>query len=146
TRTIATALGIREEPGRSLIDSVMDALRDKRLLVVLDNCEHLVSACASLADRLLRAISGVCLLATSREALNITGETAFLVPSMAFPDPQRPSDLERIHQYEAVQLFLDRAGAVQPAFSLTPQNAHAVTQICARVDGIPHAMQLPAPR
>jgi predicted ATPase len=143
--TVAAAVGVREEPGRPLLGSLTDALRPKRLLLVLDNCEHLLDACAALADALLRACPHLHILATSREALGIAGETVWRVPSLSLPDagdPAHPAPPAALTQSEAVRLFLDRAVGVQPAFRVTTQNAPAVAQICARLDGIPLAIEL----
>jgi predicted ATPase len=122
-------------------------LKPKRLLLVLDNCEHLVDACATLADAVLRSCPGVRLLATSREALNIAGETTYRLPSLSLPDPSKlPPTLESLSQYGAVRLFIDRALAVMPSFTVTNQNAPAVAQVCCRLDGIPLALELAAAR
>ena len=121
-QAVAAAVGVREEPGRPLLATLADALRPRRLLLLLDNCEHLLDACARLADALLRACPHVTILATSREALGLAGETAWRVPSLAVPGrrghaPRRTS--RTLARYEAVRLFLDRAVAVQPGFRLT---------------------------
>ena len=145
-RAVAQAVGVREEPGRPLLATLPDALRAKRLLLVLDNCEHLLDACARLADVLLRACPRFTILATSREALGIAGETAWRVPSLALPDAAQPPLAEALTQSAAVRLFIERAAAVQPAFALTDHNAPAVAQLCARLDGIPLALELAAAR
>ncbi|MGH2352814.1 MAG: ATP-binding protein, partial [Chloroflexota bacterium] len=143
---VAQAVGVREEPGRPLLGTLADALRPKRLLLVLDNCEHLLDACAHLADALLRACPHLRVLATGREALGIAGETAWRVPSLGLPDARHLPPVEVLSQYEAVRLFIDRALAVQPGFRVTNQNALAVVQVCARLDGIPLAIELAAAR
>jgi predicted ATPase/class 3 adenylate cyclase len=143
---VAVAVGVREEPGRPLLATLTAALRPKRVLLVLDNCEHLLDACARLADALLRAGPHLRILATSREALGIAGETAWRVPSLAVPDAQRPPPADDLTRYEAVRLFAERAAAVQPRFAVTGQNAPAVAQICQRLDGIPLAIELAAAR
>ena len=145
-QTLASTLGVREGPGRTLTDALVDFLRPKTLLVVLDNCEHLVADCARLAETLLRACPRLRILATSRETLNITGEVAGTVPSLSLPDPGRVPDVEDLTQYEAIQLFVDRAATVAPAFTLTNQNAAAVVQVCSHLDGIPLAIELAAAR
>ncbi len=145
-QAVAAAVGAREEPGRPLGATLTDALRPKRVLVLLDNCEHLLDACARLADTLLRACPHVRVLATSREALGTAGETTWRVPSLALPDPDRLGPLEQVTHYDAVRLFTDRAVAVQPAFRVTAANAPAVARICARLDGIPLALELAAAR
>ncbi len=143
---IAAALGVREAPGQTILETLLGVLRDKRLLLVLDNCEHLLDACAHVADALLRRCPGVQLLATSREALGIAGEVSWRVPSLAIPTADAAVSLDALLRCDAVRLFIDRALAVQPAFQLTNQNAPAVAQICARLDGIPLAVELAAAR
>ena len=146
TQTVAATLGLQEEQGRATLDVLTDYLRAKTLLLILDNCEHLIESCAQLADGLLRAAPGLKVLATSREALGITGETAFRVPSLELPDALDAQDLERIAANECVRLFVDRASAADPRFHLTEKNAWAVSQICLRLDGIPLAIELAAAR
>jgi predicted ATPase len=145
TQEVGRALGVRAEPGRSLIETLLDALRARQLLLVLDNCEHLVAACADLAHALLRACPGVRLLATSREALGVPGETVWRVPSLAVPQPP-PPPLEQLTQYEAVRLFIERSVLSQPSFAVTNENAPAVAGICQRLEGIPLAIELAAAR
>jgi predicted ATPase/class 3 adenylate cyclase len=150
-QTVASALGVREEPGHSLLAILTNYLRGKNLLLILDNCEHLIGACAQLAGVLLRACPNLRILATSREALGIAGETIWLVPSLSLPDrryqPSAGSDIvSTLTQYEAVRLFIDRAVSVLPTFTVTNQNAPAVAQICHRLDGIPLAIELAAAR
>lgn len=131
-QAVASAIGIGAEPGRPLIDTLRDHLRPKRALLVLDNCEHLVGACAQLADDLLHVCPDLTILATSREPLDIAGETAFRVPSLAVP--------------ESVRLFVERASAVKAGFEVTSANAAVIEQICRRLDGIPLAIELAAVR
>jgi non-specific serine/threonine protein kinase len=150
-QAVATAVGVREQPGRRLVDTLADAVRGQELLLVLDNCEHLVEACATLADRLLRAGPRLRVLATSREALGIAGETTWWVAPLALPaaEPMAAAGSERLaalEANEAVQLFVERARAAQPAFALTERNAGAVGQVCRRLDGIPLALELAAVR
>ncbi len=149
-QAIATVLGVREAPQRPLMATLVDALQTKKLLLLLDNCEHLIDACAQLAQTLLSACPQLHILATSREALNLAGETSWLVPSLALPDRMpfgRPAPtLEELAQVEAVQLFVERATAALPSFALTQANAPAVAQICQRLDGIPLAIELAAAR
>lgn len=148
----ALALGITEQPGRSLLDLLADTLRDKRLLLILDNCEHLREAAGELAEALLRAGPGICLLATSREALGIVGETVWWVPSLAIPDPASATNgpprytAQGALRAGSVQLFCDRAAAAHAAFLLTDTNVAAVAAICRRLDGIPLAIELAAAR
>jgi len=150
-QSVAKALGVREEPGRDLTDTLRDWLRSKELLLVLDNCEHLVGACAALAETLLRACPRMRILATSREALSIPGEAVLPLPPLRVPSlrllkPIRPELVETLAPYESVQLFVDRACAVQPSFKLTDRNAPAVVQICCLLDGLPLAIELAAAR
>jgi predicted ATPase/class 3 adenylate cyclase len=145
-KAVASALGVPEQAGRALIETLVDALRRKSALVILDNCEHLVAACAQLVDVLLRACPNLRVLATSRETLGATGETTWRVPSLSVPDPQRLLPLDRFNEYEAVRLFIDRAVANDPQFAVTRSNAAAVAQVCHRLDGIPLAIELAAAR
>lgn len=143
---IASALGLREEANRPLIDTLLDFLRPKRLLLVLDNCEHLVAACAKVVDRLLKACAGLRVLATSRETLGLREETAWSVPPLRVPDPERLPPVEVLTKYESIRLFGDRASSVLPTFKISERNARAVAQICHRLDGIPLALELAAAR
>lgn len=145
-QTIASVLKVREQAGYTLLTAVLDYLQPRRLLLILDNCEHLIEACAQLGETLLRTCPNVQILATSRELLGITGETAWRVPPLSLPDLARLPSLENLMQYEAIQLFLERVMAASPTFALTSQNAPAVAQICQRLDGIPLAIELAAAR
>ena len=145
-QAVATALGVKEEPGKPLSQTLVAALKPKRLLIVLDNCEHLVAACAALATDLLRSCPQVRILASSREALNVSGEQTFRVPSLTLPDPKQVQTVESLSQYEAVRLFIERAQAVQPSFAVTTANAPAMAQVCFHLDGIPLAIELAAAR
>jgi non-specific serine/threonine protein kinase len=147
-QAFASALNVREEAGRPLLDTLMNFLRDKSALLVLDNCEHLVEACAKFVTALLRACPRLKVLATSREALRISGETTYRVPSLQTPDPAKAGQIPvtDLSQYEAVRLFADRATAVSPGFAVTSANARAVAQVCHRLDGIPLAIELAAAR
>jgi predicted ATPase len=110
---------------------------------VLDNCEHLLPGCAEVAECLLRRCPGVTVLATSREPLAVPGEITWPVPSLSFPDRLSPVSVAELARFEAVQLFLERAGSARPGFALSQGNAAAVGEICARLDGIPLACSLP---
>ncbi|HEY2924087.1 MAG TPA: protein kinase, partial [Candidatus Eisenbacteria bacterium] len=146
-QSVAVALGLREESGRPLVETVAEHIASRSLLLVLDNCEHLTAACASLAHAILAAGPGVRVLATSRQALGVPGETLWRIPSLTVPDPGgAPLPRQALSRYEAVRLFLDRATAAQPTFALTDQNAWTVAQICGRLDGIPLAIELAAAR
>ena len=145
-QTVAAVLTLREQPGRPLIETLVDHLRPRASLLVLDNCEHLLAACAQLVDGLLRGCPRLNILVTSREGLGIAGETLYPVPSLPVPDPQQVLPFQQLIQYEVVQLFAARATAVLPTFRVTQQNAQAVVQICRRLDGIPLAVELAAAR
>ena len=145
-QNIASALGLRETPGQPLLELLTDYLRGRSLLLVLDNCEHLIEACAQAADRLLHACPDVKILVSSREALGIDGEATYRVPPLSLPDAYELQEYEQLARYESVQLFVERAKAVNSHFSLTPQNAPAVRRICQRLDGIPLALELAAAR
>lgn len=143
---VAAALDVREETGRPLQTTLVDALQNKRLLLILDNCEHLVEACAQTAESLLRAVPDLTILATSRERLGAAGETSYLVPPMSVPDVRRPQAPEDLVKIEAVRLFIERAASIQPGFSLTPAAAADVARIVHTLDGIPLAIELAAAR
>jgi predicted ATPase/DNA-binding CsgD family transcriptional regulator len=145
-QAVVAALGLREPPGRPHLATLTEHLRTRRLLLVLDNCEHLVGACARLADALLRAAPGLRVLATSRESLSVPGESVYRVPPLAAPDPGDLPPIERFGDYDAVRLFVERARLTRPDFALTDQNAAAVAQVCRRLDGIPLAIELAAAR
>ncbi len=145
-QTIATALGIREGPQRSARDALVNSLRDRELLLVLDTCEHLLSACAELLEALLRSAPGLRILATSREALGVPGETVRRVPSLSLPETLPSVRLDALEQSDATQLFLERARAVDAAFTLALDNAEIVVRICRHLDGIPLAIELAASR
>ncbi len=140
----AQVLGVREVPGTPLIQTLCAHVRELKLLLILDNCEHLVGACANLADMLLQAAPDVRILATSREALHIPGEQTYPVLPLRVPD--RKADAETLLRSEAVQLFVERARLQKPTFSVTERDAPAVAEICARLDGIPLALELAAAR
>jgi predicted ATPase/class 3 adenylate cyclase/Tfp pilus assembly protein PilF len=149
--TVANILDIHEESGQPILATLTETLKSRVLLLIWDNCEHVVAACAQLAETLLRACPNVRILATSREALGIAGETAWRVPSLSLPDPHELSITEtelvsRITQYEAVRLFIERAEAASSDVQVTPQNVSAIVHICRRLDGIPLAIELAAAR
>jgi predicted ATPase/DNA-binding CsgD family transcriptional regulator len=143
---VARALGVRWGTGQSPTAALVDHLRTGDTLLVLDNCEHLVAACAELVDALLRSCPGLKVLATSREALRVAGETAWPVPSLSLPDPGLVPGPEDAMGYGAVRLFVERAATAAPGFALTGENAGAVARICGRLDGIPLAIELAAAR
>ncbi len=143
---VASVLGVQVEGGRPIVEALVKHVKDRRLLLVLDNCEHLLSSCAELAKQLLRSGANVKLLASSREALHMAGETSYHVPTLTAPDPNSRVGLTSLAQYEAIRLFVGRASAAQPKFQLSHQNAAAVAEICHRLDGIPLALELAAAR
>ncbi|MGH4010528.1 MAG: LuxR C-terminal-related transcriptional regulator [Pseudonocardiaceae bacterium] len=140
------ALGLREVPGRALLDTLVGHLRERRTLVVLDNCEHLLAACGQFADALLRECASVTILATSRAPLGVPGEVTWRVPSMSLPAEPARGPIEVLRLSDAVSLFIDRARQVRPDFAITTVNARAVAQICHDLDGIPLAIELAAVR
>lgn len=145
-QAVAAVLGVREESDRPLLTTLAAALSSRHLLLVLDNCEHLIAAAADLAETLLHACPHLVILASSREALGLAGETIFRVPSLA--QPSRPAEAgpsaEAVDDYDAARLFLDRARAVRPDLLLTAGTAVALATICRRLDGIPLALELAA--
>lgn len=146
-QTIISALGLNEESDRPAQSQLLAYLKNKQLLLILDNCEHLVDPIAKLADKILRQCPSVVMLASSREALNISGETTWRVPSLSSPDPKQPNlRAEQVSQYEGVKLFIERAIAAKPGFEITNTNAPAVAEICYQLDGIPLAIELAAAR
>jgi predicted ATPase/DNA-binding CsgD family transcriptional regulator len=145
-QAVASVLGVREVPGTPLVDSLCLYLGARGVLLVLDNCEHLVGACARLAEILLHSCPNLRILATSREALGVSGETLFAVPPLSLPDPRRVPAPESLSCYEAARLFVERAQAAKHDFSITEGNAMAVAQVCYRLDGIPLAIELAAAR
>jgi predicted ATPase/DNA-binding winged helix-turn-helix (wHTH) protein len=146
TQTVASVLDVREGPNRPIREALSDYVRNRQILLVLDNCEHLIAACAQLAETLLRAAVRLRILATSRERLGINGETIWRVPSLSVPEPLEAASAETLAEYDAVRLFVERATAVDPAFTMTGANAPMVAQVCHRLDGIPLAIELAAAR
>jgi len=143
---LLSALRVPEVPGRSANQLLCEYLRHRSLLLLLDNCEHVLDACAPLADALLRVSPGLRLLATSRQVLGIAGETAYRVPSLGLPDVGKLPPADALRQYEAIQLFADRAAAARPDFVLDLHTAPLVAQLCQRLDGMPLALELAAAR
>ena len=145
-QAVAAVLGVQDQPDRSLQATLCDFVRPRRMVLVLDNCEHLREGCAALATDLLRSCPDLRILATSREALGITGETVWLVPPLAVPPTGAPAVPESLAQFEAVRLLLERARARRADFALTADTAAAVMQVCQRLDGLPLAIELAAAR
>ena len=144
--SLAAAAHIGERPGRPTLDTISEWFRSRRVLLVLDNCEHLIAACADLADALRRSCPLMTIIATSREGLNVPGEALMPVPSLRLPDGDKLPPLDELREYEAISLFVARCAAFQPAFSLTEENAADVVRICRRLDGVPLALELAAAR
>jgi len=143
---VAVVLGLKEEPGRTIIATLASHLAEKQVLLILDNCEHLVQASASLVASLLLACPNLHVLATSREMLGVAGEQAFYVPSLTLPETQVSLSVDVALQSEAIKLFVERSKAVAPKFILTEENVSAVVQVCRQLDGIPLAIELATAR
>ena len=143
--SVVKALGV-DAPGESQRESLLSAVADKRLLLLMDNCEHVVGPCADLAEAMLRRAPGLRILATSREPLGIGGEHQWRIQSLATPDPRRLPPLDELGGTESVRLFVERAKSAHFAFDLSPENAFSVAYICSRLDGIPLAIELAAAR
>jgi predicted ATPase/class 3 adenylate cyclase/tetratricopeptide (TPR) repeat protein len=142
---LAAAMGVRDQPGRSLIETIGDVLLSKKTLIVFDNCEHVLTVSAELVSSILQSASGVKVLTTSREALGVTGEVTYPVPSLRAP-PSSATSAEELMGYDSVVLFEDRAALARPEFKVTDANAPAVAQICRRLDAVPLAIELAAAR
>jgi non-specific serine/threonine protein kinase len=143
--TVARVLDVPEKPGATMMETLIEWLRDRQILLILDNCEHLVDACAAFAESVLRHASSLRMLATSREALSVPGEAVWRVPPLAFPSASDAHDPDALLAFDAVRLFADRASAVT-SFQLTSESAAAVADICRRLDGVPLAIELAAAR
>jgi predicted ATPase/DNA-binding CsgD family transcriptional regulator len=146
-QSVATVFDIQQGADHSgLVETLIHFLHAKTLLLILDNCEHVLDACAGLAEQLLKSCPNLKILATSREALGIIGEALYQVPSLTIPDIQQISPVEKLNDYESIRLFHERAQLVQMDFALTKDNACSIAQICSRLDGIPLAIELAAVR
>ncbi len=143
---VAGALGISEQPGRPLLATIIEHLRNRRVLLIFDNCEHVLDAAAELANAVLRGCAGVRILATSREGLGIPGEAIFPIPSLSLPDEHQARAGMDLDQFEAIRLFAERAMSASPAFRVTEANVGHVVKICRRLDGVPLALELAAAR
>ncbi|MBI1742217.1 tetratricopeptide repeat protein [Candidatus Acetothermia bacterium] len=143
-QAVASALGVREPAGRALKEVLIDSLKLKKALLVLDNCEHLAQACAHLTEQLLQACPELKILVTSRQVLGLAGEAIWQVPPLATPPLQPLPSLGDLQHYEAVHLFIERASASWSEFALTQENAPTVAQICYRLEGLPLAIELAA--
>jgi predicted ATPase/DNA-binding SARP family transcriptional activator len=145
TQTAASIFNIREGGDRPLLGKLIDSLRAKTTLLIFDNCEHLLNACAELISALLTSCPDIKVLATSRESLGIQGEAVYTMPSLPLPEEEIQS-MENLTEYASVQLFAERAVLAQPSFQLTGENIRTVVDICRKVDGIPLAIELAAAR
>ncbi len=146
SRVFGSALGVHERPRQPMAETLIQHLSGRRLLLVVDNCEHVIEDCAGLVDTIHRSCPGVTILATSREPLRVSGETVWRLPLLAVPDPAAPIDLRELPECEAVGLFLDRAQLAAPTFRMSAENAPAVAELCRRLEGIPLAIELAAAR
>src|SRR5581483_580189 len=145
-QAIATVFRVPEQPGRPVIEVLVDALQYREVLLVLDNCEHLGAGVATIVDALLRSCPAVRVLATSREPLSTVGEVTWLVPSLGLLDQDALSSPATLQSCEATRLFVERARAALPSWSITDEDAAAIVEICRRLDGIPLAIELAAAR
>ena len=144
-RAVASVLGIHEVADSLLTETIVQSLRAKRLLLLLDNCEHLVSACAALTEAILQTCPQVRVLATSRAVIGLPGEVVWSIPPLSFPDDTPPSPAQ-LASYDAIRLFVERAQLRQPGFAITDNTAPAVVRVCQRLDGLPLAIELAAAR
>jgi non-specific serine/threonine protein kinase len=145
-QTVARVMNVSETGNETVLSALMVHLQDKLSLLVLDNCEHLIEACAEFADSLLHTCPGVRILATSQEGLGIDGESVFQVPTLSVPSKQTELEIKDLGKFEAIQLFTKRAEAARPEFRLTDENSSGVVHICCQLDGIPLAIELAAAR
>jgi predicted ATPase len=141
---IAAAVGVKVEQGIATIDALVRNLEGTKTLIILDNCEHVKTACADAVSGLLRSGESVRILATSREPLDLPGEMKWRVPSLSLPD--KATSMDEIARCEAIQLFMDRAAAARPGFTITPANSEPITEICRTLEGMPLAIELAAAR
>jgi predicted ATPase/DNA-binding CsgD family transcriptional regulator len=146
THAVAEVIGLRNQPGVPLADTVAGHLADRHVLIVLDNCEHVIESCSALVHDLLRRCPALHVLATSREPLGITGEFILPVPALSFPQLDREPHPDSLICFDSVNLFVERAAAGSPGFTLTPENCAAIVRICAEMEGIPLAIELAAVR
>jgi len=145
-QTVADALGLKERVGESFTNTLLSHLAPRHLLLILDNAEHLLPACAALVRTLLQRCAGLMVLATSRQRLGVSGEVIYRVPSLSVPDPDQKHVAETLVAYESTRLFIERARLQQAHFAVTAQSAPAIASICAQLDGIPLAIELAAAR
>jgi non-specific serine/threonine protein kinase len=144
--SVAAALDVPEQPTRPMTETLANYLRTKKMLLLLDGCEHRHAACQSLTDHLLRASDTIRILATSREALGVEGESTYRVPSLLLRDVRQTLPVAQLAEYDVIRLFAERAALAQPGFTLSERNAPAIAQICQRLDGMPLAIEFAAAR
>lgn len=145
-QTIAYTLGLWISSNRPILEMLLDFLREKECLIIIDNCEHIIQAVVQFARVSSQTCPQLKILATSREILNVPGEALFYVPPLSIPTNEQWTTIEQWQQYEAIRLFVDRAALVLPGFQVTPENVTPLVQICQRLDGIPLALELAAAR
>ncbi len=143
---IMTTLGVRDQSDRSPVSLLVDYLAEKELLLILDNCEHLLDSCSIVVSAILHGTPGIRVLATSRQPLNSDGEFVYPVPPLAVPEANSPMSIDQMSQFEAVALFCDRAAAASGQFALSGDNHVAVVRLCHQLDGMPLALELAAVR
>jgi predicted ATPase/DNA-binding CsgD family transcriptional regulator len=141
---VASVVGVEEERGRPLLETLAEALRSRTMLLALDNCEHLIDACAQLCQRLLASSAGLRIIVTSREPLRVAAEAVWQVQPLTLPPPESTADPAELRNYESVRLFAERAAAAHPGFELSADNAGSVAAICRTLDGVPLAIELAA--
>jgi hypothetical protein len=137
--TVADTLGLRDRSSRMPVPALIEHLAERRLLLILDSCEHLLAGCHEIAETLLKACPGLLVLATSREPLAIMGEVRLPVPALSLPGPGQPGSPARLLHSESGALFAERAAATAPGFTITAENSQAVSELCRRMEGIPQA-------
>lgn len=145
-RTVAGALDVHEDATRPLLDTLLDVLRSKSVLLILDNCEHLIERCAAFAEQILHHSRGTRTLATSREAPGVAGEVAWRLPSLRTAPPNAVESVDDFLAFPASRLFVERVQAVTPNFRLTAANVGVTARVCHQLDGIPSALELAAAR
>ena len=143
---VSAAVGVALDSGLPVLELLAKHVATRRLLLILDNCEHMPLACAQVAKLVLQAGPAVTIVATSREPLHVSGEAVYAVAPLPAPDVHQPLSMQSLQDFEAVRLFVDRAGAARAGFVMTPQNAPAIGRICHALDGIPLALELAAAR
>ncbi len=144
--TMMNAIGIKEESKKTSDETLVDYLKDKETLIILDNCEQLINACALLTEKLLSSCPKLKIISTSRESMNCSGEFTYRIPPLTHPDSNQNNTPEELTQYESVRLFIERALSVNPNFRVTNENAPALAEVCLKLDGIPLALELAAAR